>query len=89
VQPGLTYPLNSAPPSTQQLLHEVYKLYRNYFSRWFGITAFPTLLVTVILVIADQQVRGIFAGLHGVGVAEHPVDIIEAFLIRYGAFFLA
>lgn len=69
---------NVTPPSTHELLGETYKLYRASLGRWFGITAPASLLVTTILVIADQNVRSFYRS-----------DPALAILVRFGAFFLA
>jgi hypothetical protein len=77
-------------PNSWQLLHQVYRLYRESLGTWLAITTPASLTAAVVLLITDQKVREIFGRLpRGGDMTLYPLEIAGAGVIRFGGFFLA
>ena len=70
-------------------LSYVFTVYTGQFRRWLGITAPTSLAAALVLLMADQQIRTIFRGIPRGQVPEHITEIAEAFILRFGGFFVA
>jgi hypothetical protein len=71
------------------LLKNVYTLYGSQFWRWFGITAPTSLLASAVLLLSDQRVRAIYSSIPRSEIQYHSAEIIEAFVVRLGGFFIS
>ncbi len=85
--PQQPFEVGGVSPS-RRLLNNVFILYRQQFRRWFAITAPTSLIASVVLVIADRQVREIFSHVPRYQIP-HLVDLAESFALRFGGFFTA
>lgn len=75
-------------PTPTLLLKNVYTLYGSQFRRWFAITAPTSLLASVVLLMADQRIRSIYGSIPRGEVQFHWDKIAEAFVLRFGGFFV-
>jgi hypothetical protein len=90
----LTYPTGQQPsvsgiPMSRVSLHEVFILYRKQFARWFGVTAPSSLLAAVVLLMADGKIRAIYSGIPRGEIQYHSGEVAEAFVVRFGSFFVS
>ncbi|MGA2377045.1 MAG: hypothetical protein ABSF72_16120 [Candidatus Sulfotelmatobacter sp.] len=76
-------------PRPRVLLKDVYGLYADQFRRWFFITAPTSLLASVVLFIADQRIRAIYARIPRGEIQFHWLEIGEASVLRYCGFFIS
>ena len=74
---------------SRRLLTKVFILYQQQFPRWFGITAPTSLMAAIVFVIADRQIREIFNGISPHQMTSHLADLVVAFALRFGGFFIA
>lgn len=82
-------PQPSRSPRSQDLLRRTYQLYRTNFRTWLAITAPASILATAVVIMADDKVRAISYAVSPRDYVDGWREMLEAFLIRYGAYFLA
>jgi hypothetical protein len=70
------------------LLKNVYRLYRNQFWRWFGITAPTSLVAAVVLLLVSQAIGVMFSSIPRNDLTYHWGVIAGAMALRFGGFFL-
>lgn|GEM_PF-2330792 len=70
-------------------LQDVYSTYTGQFRRWFGVTAPTSVLASVVLLLADRRIRAIYSRLPFREIQYHWGEIGEAFVLRFGAFFIS
>lgn len=75
--------------SGRDLLESVHRLYGNKFWTWFGITAPPSLLATVVLGFTHQRIKIILSGIPGGALHDHWGEIAEANGLRLAAYFFS
>jgi len=71
------------------LLKNVYAVYASQLRRWFGIAAPTSLLASIVLLMADQRIRAIYGGIPRGELQYHWAEIVEAFAVRVGGFFVS
>jgi hypothetical protein len=71
------------------LLKNVYALYGRQFWRWFAITAPPSLLASVVLLLSDQRARGIYSGIPRGELQYRWAEIVGSVVVRFGGFFIS
>ncbi len=64
-------------------------MYRSQFSRWFAITAPTSLVAAFVLYFAGEQIKVIFSGIPRGSIQDYYGEILEASILRFGAFFLS
>jgi hypothetical protein len=72
---------------SRRLLNNVFLLYRQQFRHWFAITAPTSLIASVVLAIADRQIREIFSRIPR-GRIPYPAELAQTFTLRFGSVFL-
>jgi hypothetical protein len=80
--------LGGVPPP-RLLLKDVYGVYTGQFRRWFGITAPTSVLASLVLLKADQQIRAIYQGIPRGEIPYHVGKIAETGMLRYGSFLVS
>jgi hypothetical protein len=75
-------------PRPRLLLRDVYSIYTGQFRRWFFITAPTSLLASVVVLMADQKIRAIYASIPRGEIPYHMAEVVEAGVFRYGSFFM-
>jgi hypothetical protein len=80
--------LGGVPPP-RLLLKDVYAAYTGQFRRWFGITAPTTVLASVVVLKADQQIRAIFQSIPRGEISYHMGKFAETAILRYGSFLVS
>ncbi len=76
-------------PTSVALLHQVYSIYARQFGRWFCIVAPTSVLASLVLLIADDRIREIFKSFPLSEIAQHGIEVAQAWAWRFGSFFLA
>jgi hypothetical protein len=83
-------PLESCgPPRPRLLLKEVYSVYASQFRRWFAITAPTSVLASIILLMADREIREIYSSFPITQISFHTLEVAETVVLRYGSFFFS
>jgi hypothetical protein len=83
-------PLESCgPPRPRLLLKEVYSVYASQFRRWFAITAPTSVLASIILLMADREIREIYSSFPITQISFHTLEVAETLTLRYGSFFFS
>jgi hypothetical protein len=77
-----------AVPRPRVLLKDVYSLYGNQFRRWFAITAPTSVLGSIVLFMADQRIRAIYASIPQGEMRYHWGEMGEATAFRFGSYFI-
>ena len=76
-------------PLPRLILKDVYRVYTGQFRRWFGITAPTSVLASIVLLKADQQIRAIYQSIPRGEIPYHMGEVAEAGILRYGSFFIS
>jgi hypothetical protein len=76
-------------PRPRVLLKDVYRIYTGQLRTWFLITAPTSLLASVVLLMADQKIRAIYASIPRDEIPYHMAEVAEAGVFRYGSFFIS
>lgn len=70
-------------------LKKVHSLYHGEFWRWFAIMAPTSLLAAIVLLLVDNKIRSMFAGMRLGEYLHHVGEIALALILRYGSYFLS
>jgi hypothetical protein len=86
---SIVEPVELGASRARLLLKHVYALYGSLFWRWFAITAPTSIIASVVVFIADQQIRAIYGNIPRGEIQYHLLEVGETGVLRYGSFFIS